>query len=138
MNPTILEDLRQDLEKARTDYENLAEWGIHFKLGLPCTPLFPRLIDLLQSAGEWTLTLEQSLNQQDWQAAIHAEQQAYDTCPNSRTATTASPPSPKPPGTPSPSAGRKPNVTNGSAPLPRPRRGASTTSPPKRGIKEVQ
>ena len=77
-NHQILDDLHHDLEHAWEEYQNLLHWGIHTKLGNPCLPLFNRLTALIELAGAFALQLHASLNNQDWQAAIQAEQQAHD------------------------------------------------------------
>ena len=77
-NHQVLNDLHQDLKHAWEEYQNLLQWGVHTKLGNPCLPLFNRLTALLELAGASALRLHESLNQQDWNAAIKAEQQAHD------------------------------------------------------------
>ena len=77
-NHQILDDLHHDLEHAWMEYQNLLHWAIHGKLGYPCLPLFNRLTTLLELAGESAHQLHESFAQQDWHAAIQAEQQAHD------------------------------------------------------------
>ena len=128
-NHQVLNDLHYDLEHAWEEYRNLLHWGIHIKLGNPGLPLFNRLTDLLELAGDYALWLHESLNNQDWQAAIQSEQQTQDHLAQfhdrrqhiiaiTTTAWNAV--------TQRREAAAK---GKGSAPLPRPRRGAAPINP---------